>query len=84
MEIVEESKYKYKVDGEVVYYLCNDLIVKLLFVLDYFDIKMLKEFVCKCVIEFLIEFVYLVLEVFELVKFFCMLKDWEDVVVREI
>ena len=37
MEIVEESKYKYKVDGEAVYYLRNDLTAKPPLVSDHFD-----------------------------------------------
>ncbi|WP_336968303.1 ABC transporter permease [Bacillus cereus] len=84
MEIVEESKYKYKVDGEAVYYLRNDLTAKPPLVSDHFDTKTLKEPVRKRVTEPLTEPVYSALEAPELAKFPRMPKDWEDAVVREI
>ena len=83
MEIVEESKYKYKVDGEAVYYLRNDLTAKPPLVSDHFDIKTLKEPVRKRVTEPLTEPVYSALEAPELAKFPHMPKDWEDAVVRD-
>jgi len=62
MEIVEESQYKYKVDGEAVYYLRNDLTAKPPLVSDHFDTKTLKEPVRKRVTEPLTEPVYSALE----------------------
>lgn len=85
MEIVEESKYKYKVDGEAVYYLRNDLTAKPPLVSDHFDTKTLKEPARKRVAEPLTEPVYSALEAPEAAKKFPpMPKDWEDAVVREI
>ncbi|HFK1427924.1 MULTISPECIES: FtsX-like permease family protein [Bacillus cereus group] len=84
MEIVEESKYKYKVDGETVYYLRNDLTAKPPLVSDHFDTKTLKEPVRKRVTEPLTEPVYSALEAPELAKFPRMPRDWEDAIVREI
>lgn len=84
MEIVEESKYKYKVDGEAVYYLRNDLTAKPPLVSDHFDTKTLKEPVRKRVTEPLTEPVYSALEAPELAKFPRMPRDWEDAIVREI
>ncbi|SCB68122.1 ABC transporter permease [Bacillus mycoides] len=85
MEIVEESKYKYKVDGEAVYYLRNDLTEKPPLISDHFDTKTLKEPARKCVAEPLTEPVYSALEAPEVVnKLPRMPKDWEDAVVREI
>ncbi|QWG28139.1 ABC transporter permease [Bacillus mycoides] len=85
MEIVEESKYKYKVDGEAVYYLRNDLTEKPPLISDHFDTKTLKEPARKRVAEPLTEPVYSALEAPELVnKLPRMPKDWEDAVVREI
>ncbi|EJR04803.1 MULTISPECIES: ABC transporter permease [Bacillus cereus group] len=85
MEIVEESKYKYKVDGEAVYYLRNDLTEKPPLISDHFDTKTLKEPARKRVAEPLTEPVYSALEAPEVVnKLPRMPKDWEDAVVREI
>ncbi|PFJ78269.1 ABC transporter permease, partial [Bacillus cereus] len=85
MEIVEESKYKYKVDGEAVYYLRNDLTAKPPLVSDHFDTKTLKEPARKRVAEPLTEPVYSALDAPEVAnKLPRMPKDWEDVVVREI
>ncbi|MGS0530593.1 ABC transporter permease [Bacillus mycoides] len=85
MEIVEESKYKYKVDGEAVYYLRNDLTEKPLLISDHFDTKTLKEPARKRVATPLTEPVYSALEAPEVAnKLPRMPKDWEDAVVREI
>lgn len=85
MEIVEESKYKYKVDGEAVYYLRNDLTAKPPLVSDHFDTKTLKEPARKRVAEPLTEPVYSALDAPEAAnKLPRMPKDWEDAVVREI
>ncbi|PES97937.1 ABC transporter permease [Bacillus cereus] len=85
MEIVEESKYKYKVDGEAVYYLRDDLTAKPPLVSDHFDTKTLKEPARKRVAEPLTEPVYSALEAPEVAKKLPpMPKDWEDAVVREI
>ncbi|EJP97787.1 ABC transporter permease [Bacillus cereus] len=85
MEIVEESKYKYKVDGEAVYYLRNDLTEKPPLISDHFDTKTLKEPARKRVAEPLTEPVYSALEAPEVAnKLPRMPKDWEDAVVREI
>ncbi|SCC26329.1 ABC transporter permease [Bacillus mycoides] len=85
MEIVEESKYKYKVDGEAVYYLRNDLTEKPPLISDHFDTKTLKEPARKRVAEPLTEPVYSALDAPEVVnKLPRMPKDWEDAVVREI
>ncbi|PGZ07630.1 ABC transporter permease [Bacillus cereus] len=85
MEIVEESKYKYKVDGEAVYYLRDDLTAKPPLVSDHFDTKTLKEPARKRVAEPLTEPVYSALEASEVAKKLPpMPKDWEDAVVREI
>lgn len=85
MEIVEESKYKYKVDGEAVYYLRNDLTAKPPLVSDQFDTKTLKEPARKRVAEPLTEPVYSALDAPEVAnKLPRMPKDWEDAVVREI
>ncbi len=85
MEIVEESKYKYKVDGEAVYYLRNDLTEKPPLISDHFDTKTLKEPVRKRVATPLTEPVYSALEAPEVAnKLPRMPKDWEDAVVREI
>ncbi|MED1046196.1 FtsX-like permease family protein [Bacillus mycoides] len=85
MEIVEESKYKYKVDGEAVYYLCNDLTEKPPLISDHFDTKTLKEPARKRVATPLTEPVYSALEAPEVAnKLPRMPKDWEDAVVREI
>ena len=85
MEIVEESKYKYKVDGEAVYYLRNDLTAKPPLISDHFDTKTLKEPARKRVAEPLTEPVYSALEAPEVAnKLPRMPKDWEDAVVREI
>ncbi|MEG7843125.1 FtsX-like permease family protein [Bacillus mobilis] len=85
MEIVEESKYKYKVDGEAVYYLRNDLTAKPPLVSDHFDTKTLKEPARKRVAESLTEPVYSALEAPEAAnKLPRMPQDWEDAVVREI
>ncbi|QWH12059.1 ABC transporter permease [Bacillus mycoides] len=85
MEIVEESKYKYKVDGEAAYYLRNDLTEKPPLISDHFDTKTLKEPARKRVAEPLTEPVYSALEAPEVVnKLPRMPKDWEDAVVREI
>ncbi|MBK5447826.1 FtsX-like permease family protein [Bacillus sp. TH22] len=85
MEIVEESKYKYKVDGEAVYYLRNDLTEKPPLISDHFDTKTLKEPARKRVATPLTEPVYSALEAPEVAnKLPRMPKDWEDAVVREI
>ncbi|MEX0418192.1 ABC transporter permease, partial [Bacillus sp. C30] len=85
MEIVEESKYKYKVDGEAVYYLRNDLTEKPTLISDHFDTKTLKEPARKRVATPLTEPVYSALEAPEVAnKLPRMPKDWEDAVVREI
>ncbi|MFK4309020.1 putative ABC transport system permease protein [Bacillus sp. RC242] len=85
MEIVEESKYKYKVDGEAVYYLRNDLTEKPPLISDHFDTKTLKEPARKHVAAPLTEPVYSALEAPEVAnKLPRMPKDWEDAVVREI
>ena len=84
MEIVEESQYKYKVDGEAVYYLRNDLTAKPPLVSDHFDTKTLKEPARKRVTEPLTEPIYSALEAPELAKSPRMPKDWEDAIVREI
>ncbi|MGE6345966.1 ABC transporter permease [Bacillus mycoides] len=85
MEIVEESKYKYKVDGEAVYYLRNDLTEKPPLISDHFDTKTLKEPARKRVAAPLTEPVYSALEAPEVAnKLPRMPKDWEDAVVREI
>lgn len=85
MEIVEESKYKYKVDGEAIYYLRNDLTEKPPLISDHFDTKTLKEPARKRVAEPLTEPVYSALEAPEVAnKLPRMPKDWEDAVVREI
>ncbi|MFK4475822.1 ABC transporter permease [Bacillus sp. RC206] len=85
MEIVEESKYKYKVDGEAVYYLRNDLTEKPPLISDHFDTKTLKEPARKRVATPLTEPVYSALETPEVAnKLPRMPKDWEDAVVREI
>ncbi|WP_305927489.1 ABC transporter permease [Bacillus mycoides] len=85
MEIVEESKYKYKVDGEAVYYLRNDLTEKPPLISDHFDTKTLKEPARKRVATPLTEPVYSALEAPEVAnKLPRMPKDWEDAIVREI
>ncbi len=85
MEIVEESKYKYKVDGEAVYYLRDDLTAKPPLISDRFNMETLKEPARKRVAEPLTEPVYSALEAPEAVnKLPRMPKDWEDAVVREI
>ncbi|MED1283121.1 ABC transporter permease [Bacillus mycoides] len=85
MEIVEESKYKYKVDGEAVYYLRNDLTENPPLISDHFDTKTLKEPARKRVATPLTEPVYSALEAPEVAnKLPRMPKDWEDAVVREI
>ncbi|PIE92311.1 FtsX-like permease family protein [Bacillus fungorum] len=85
MEIVEESKYKYKVDGEAVYYLRNDLTEKPPLISDHFDTKTLKEPARKRVVESLTEPVYTALEAPEAMnKLPRMPRDWEDAIVREI
>ncbi|MGI8277276.1 ABC transporter permease [Bacillus mycoides] len=85
MEIVEESKYKYKVDGEAVYYLRNDLTENPPLISDHFDTKTLKEPARKRVATPLTEPVYSALEALEVAnKLPRMPKDWEDAVVREI
>lgn len=85
MEIVEESKYKYKVDGEAAYYLRNDLTEKPPLISDHFDTKTLKEPARKRVATPLTEPVYSALEAPEVAnKLPRMPKDWEDAVVREI
>ncbi|EEL34577.1 FtsX-like permease family protein [Bacillus toyonensis] len=85
MEIVEESKYKYKVDGEAVYYLRDDLTAKPPLISDRFDMETLKEPARKRVAVPLTEPVYSALEAPEAAnKFPRMPKDWEDAVVREI
>ncbi|HDR7623580.1 TPA: FtsX-like permease family protein [Bacillus mycoides] len=85
MEIVEESKYKYKVDGEAVYYLRNDLTEKPPLISDHFDTKTLKEPARKRVATPLTEPVYSALEAPEVAnKLPRMPKDWEDAVEREI
>ncbi|MEK4468565.1 MULTISPECIES: ABC transporter permease [Bacillus] len=85
MEIVEENKYKYKVDGEAVYYLRNDLTEKPPLISDHFDTKTLKEPARKRVATPLTEPVYSALEAPEVAnKLPRMPKDWEDAVVREI
>ncbi|WP_242247366.1 ABC transporter permease [Bacillus cereus group sp. BfR-BA-01523] len=85
MEIVEESKYKYKVDGEAVYYLRNDLTEKPPLISDHFDTKTLKEPARKRVATPLTEPVYSALEAPEVAnKLPRMSKDWEDAIVREI
>lgn len=85
MKIVEESKYKYKVDGEAVYYLRNDLTEKPPLISDHFDTKTLKEPARKRVATPLTEPVYSALEAPEVAnKLPRMPKDWEDAVVREI
>ncbi|MED2792578.1 ABC transporter permease [Bacillus wiedmannii] len=85
MEIVEESKYKYKVDGEAVYYLRDDLTTKPPLISDRFDMETLKEPARKRVAEPLTEPVYSALEAPEAAnKLPRMPRDWEDAVVREI
>ena len=84
MEIVEESQYKYKVDGEAVYYLRNDLTAKPPLISERFDTKTLKEPARKRVTEPLTESIYSALEAPEVAKFPRMPKDWEDAIVREI
>ncbi|MCW9129662.1 MULTISPECIES: ABC transporter permease [Bacillus] len=85
MNIVEEGKYKYKVDGEAVYYLRNDLTAKPPLVSDHFDTKTLKEPARKRVNEPLTEPVYSALEAPDVAnKLPRMPKDWEDAIVREI
>ncbi|OTW85170.1 ABC transporter permease [Bacillus thuringiensis serovar cameroun] len=85
MEIVEESKYKYKVDGEAVYYLRDDLTAKPPLISDRFNMETLKEPARKRVAEPLTEPVYSALEAPKAVnKLPRMPKDWEDAVVREI
>lgn len=84
MEIVEESQYKYKVDGEAVYYLRNDLTAKPPLISERFDTKTLKEPARKRVTEPLTEPIYSALEAPEVAKFPRMPKDWEDAIVREI
>ncbi|QWH45034.1 FtsX-like permease family protein [Bacillus toyonensis] len=85
MEIVEESKYKYKVDGEAVYYLRDDLTAKPPLISDRFNMETLKEPARKRVAEPLTEPVYSALEAPEAVnKLPRMPKDWEDAAVREI
>ncbi|HEK9099488.1 FtsX-like permease family protein [Bacillus pfraonensis] len=85
MNIVEQRTYKYKVDGEAVYYLREDLTAKPPLISDHQDTKNVKEPVRKRVKEPLTEPLYTSMEAPEgASKIPHVPSDWSDAIIREV
>ncbi|PHB15826.1 ABC transporter permease [Bacillus pseudomycoides] len=85
MKIEEQRTYKYKVDGEAVYYLRENLTTKPPLISDHQDTKNVKEPVRKRVKEPLMEPLYTSMEAPEAAsKLPHMPSDWNDAIIREV